>query len=139
MKERIMQQPGAVALNASKGQFRYYKSGVLKSCCDPEDTSCNEESIRINHGVVIVGYSEGGNTVRKCSVNDWWVGCEDVPDESELDTQGDTNYWKVQNSWGTGWGDQGFIKLEMSEGQGVCRVNYYGIHYADWKIEEEGF
>jgi len=135
-----MQQPGAVALDASKPQFRYYKSGVVKSCCEPGDTSCNEDTLSINHGVVIVGYSEGGNNiVRKCSVNDWWESCEDVPDESEPDNQGDTNYWKVQNSHGADWGDQGFIKFEMREGPGVCRMNYHGVWYADWKIDEGEF
>lgn len=34
-------------------------------------------------------------------------------------------YWRVQNSWGHWWGDQGFINLEITEGVGVCGVNQY--------------
>jgi len=33
------------------------------------------------------------------------------------------NYWKVQNSWGTGWGDDGFILIEIVGGDGVCGIN----------------
>ena len=32
-------------------------------------------------------------------------------------------YWKIQNSWGTGWGDDGFIYLSMEGGNGTCGVN----------------
>jgi len=29
----------------------------------------------------------------------------------------------VQNSWGTGWGDGGFIKIAVEEGRGVSGMN----------------
>jgi len=29
----------------------------------------------------------------------------------------------VQNSWGTGWGDAGFIKIAVEEGKGVSGMN----------------
>lgn len=64
MKERIQMQPGAVALNASSRQFRFYSSGTVKQC----------DSNSVNHGVVVVGYTDA--PVRKCKVNDWWVECE---------------------------------------------------------------
>ena len=31
-------------------------------------------------------------------------------------------YWLVKNSWNTTWGDQGYIKLAIKEGNGVCGV-----------------
>jgi hypothetical protein len=49
-----------------------------------------------NHAVVIVGY-------------------DDVEE-----------YWWVRNSWGTGWGDNGYFKL----GYGECSVEKY-VYYAD--------
>jgi C1A family cysteine protease len=32
------------------------------------------------------------------------------------------SYWKVRNSWGTDWGDQGFIYLEL--GANTCDITY---------------
>ena len=35
--------------------------------------------------------------------------------------EGETKVWKIQNSWGTLWGDQGFIKFKVERsGRGVC-------------------
>ena len=51
---------------------------------------------RLDHGVAAVGY-----------------GTEDGKD-----------YWLVRNSWGTGWGEEGYIKLAMhvSEAAGQCGI-----------------
>ena len=65
MKEQIMKAPGAVALNASSKQFEFYRSGTIKGC----------DSNSLNHGVVVVGYSD--QLVKKCKVNDWWVECKE--------------------------------------------------------------
>lgn len=32
-------------------------------------------------------------------------------------------YYIVKNSWGTWWGDQGYVKIEMREGAGTCGIN----------------
>jgi len=32
------------------------------------------------------------------------------------------DYWLVKNSWGTSWGDQGYIKLAIVDGEGTCGV-----------------
>ena len=48
---------------------------------------------KVNHAVVVVGY---GTT------------------EEGLD------YWLVKNSWGTGWGDQGYIKIQR--GVNMCGI-----------------
>lgn len=51
---------------------------------------------RLDHGVLLVGY---------CSVAD---------------------AWKVKNSWGTGWGEKGFIRIKDDHGTntaGICGIN----------------
>lgn len=37
-----------------------------------------------------------------------------------IDTTADTPYWKVRNSWGTSWGESGFIRLEY--GSNMCDI-----------------
>jgi hypothetical protein len=48
-----------------------------------------------NHAIVIVGYS----------------------------TVTSPNYYIVRNSWGSGWGDNGYIKIGMATGAGICGIN----------------
>ena len=53
MKDKAMEQPLAVALNASSSAFRFYSSGVVR-----ESDNCGS---RLNHAVVVVGYSDGSD------------------------------------------------------------------------------
>jgi len=61
-----------------------------------DDSRCCESvydgACDINHGVAVIGYgSEGGK-----------------------------DYWLIKNSWGTGWGENGFLR--MKRGTGHCAV-----------------
>jgi C1A family cysteine protease len=60
-------------------------------------TSC---CTSINHGVLLVGY-----------FNDPVVA---------------DGYWKVKNSWGTGWGEQGFIRIQY--GKNLCQINSHSSY-----------
>lgn len=51
----------------------------------------------IDHGVLLVGYGHGKGLL--------W----------------EADYWLIKNSWGSGWGESGYIRLER--GQSVCGVN----------------
>ncbi|GAB2280552.1 hypothetical protein Dimus_015178 [Dionaea muscipula] len=54
----------------------------------------------LNHGVVAVGY---GTTTA---------------------TDGTTDYWIVRNSWGTGWGENGYIRMQrgIDAKEGLCGI-----------------
>jgi len=80
MKAKAMMQPLAVALDAGKAAFQFYKSGVVKA-----SDGCGSQ---LNHAVVIVGYSSGDDsgpdpspeptppTPTDCTVTKWWHSCE---------------------------------------------------------------
>ena len=59
--------------------------------------SCERDTI--NHAVVIVGYG----------------------------TENGTPYWKIRNSWGTWWGEQGYIRIER--GNNACAVADWDAYY----------
>jgi len=41
-------------------------------------------------------------------------------------TSGSESYWIVRNSWGTGWGEKGYIYLDMTADNGdICHVQEY--------------
>jgi len=40
-------------------------------------------------------------------------------------TENNTEYLLVKNSWGTSWGDQGYVKIALTSGAGTCGINQY--------------
>ena len=38
------------------------------------------------------------------------------------DTTSGKDYWLVKNSWGTTWGEKGYIRLAIVDGKGICGV-----------------
>ena len=59
-----------------------------------------ERSSSINHAVLLVGYDHD----------------EEGP------------YWIIQNSWGKEWGDNGFAKIRIKNGDGVLLSQLYGVY-----------
>ena len=64
-----------------------------------DSTDCG---ISTNHAVNIVGYG--------------------TDEDSGLE------YWLVRNSWGAEWGVDGFIKIAITEGDGICAINHRPLY-----------
>jgi len=82
------------------GMMGAYKTGVFTE----DFMACSYKDREVNHGVVLVGYGKVGP-------NDRVHGrCKE--------------YWVVRNSWGTSWGEDGYIRVASgSDGQsGVCGI-----------------
>lgn len=60
----------------------------------------NRNTSRINHAVLLTGYAEYQNG----------------------------SYWIIQNSWGKTWGDNGYAKIKIENGDGVLLSQLYGVY-----------
>jgi hypothetical protein len=92
LKGAVSRGPVSIAIEADTREFQLYTGGVLTG------DACGTN---LDHGVLIVGYGEGGTT------------------------HNEPPYWIVKNSWGPSWGDDGYILIERSDSTndpGVCGI-----------------
>jgi len=88
--------------------------------------------------VVVVGYTafsddnddgddgDDGDDNTECKVTKWWHSCGSSARRLQKDSKNLHNYFKVQNSWGSWWGDDGFVRFNIDEdGDGVCGMYLY--------------
>lgn len=132
--ELINHGPMSICISAGDKLFGY-SSGVLEG----DDSSWCDQWL--NHAVALVGYTPGDTgstkteTFTQCrrrwkadfpqcrfSGESIWRDrycCQDV--EREVETS--DGVWKIQNSWATDWGEEGFVRVKLSGGDGWCGMN----------------
>ncbi|KAJ1287266.1 hypothetical protein BS78_03G418000 [Paspalum vaginatum] len=91
----LAQQPVIVAIEASGRSFQFYRGGVFDGPC----------GTALDHGVAAVGY--GTAAAAKNNGGD------------------EVEYIIVKNSWGTSWGEKGYIRMRRGTGKrhGLCGIN----------------
>ena len=105
MKILVATQPMGVAMHSNPSCLMNYHSGVVREA----DCKCShEKTATVNHAVTIVGY--GKNTQNNS---------DECPE-----------FWKVRNSWGPNWGEEGYFKLCIPADSsnlptGTCQVLSY--------------
>jgi len=95
LKAAVAKGPVSVAIEADKQAFQFYSGGVIKATA-----GCGTS---LDHGVLAVGYGTAG------------------PDETDAGVM----YWKVKNSWGPSWGEEGYVRLERTDSadsKGTCGI-----------------
>ncbi|KAG8461867.1 hypothetical protein KFE25_013886 [Diacronema lutheri] len=90
LKAAVARQPVSVAIEADRSSFQLYKGGVFTS------VTCGTQ---LDHGVLVVGYGT---------------------DASASAESGPLDYWKVKNSWGPKWGEEGYIRIQR--GEDLCGI-----------------
>ena len=139
--------PLAVSVATSKICWRFYESGILSEAdgcptrrnhvvtlvgytaavtCVTTPKKCkkaNKKEIRKNKcqkkrgGAAPWTNSKGK---KKCCIEATEDCTNSEPTEGGVTTPA---FWTIQNSWGSNWGNNGFMNLEVSAGNGVSGIN----------------
>ncbi|KAE8766575.1 papain-like cysteine proteinase [Hordeum vulgare] len=95
----VANQPVAVSISSHSSHFHHYKGGIYNGPCS---------TTKLNHAVTVVGYGQQQ---------------QNGADSVHASAPG-AKYWIVKNSWGTTWGDKGYILMKRGtkHSSGQCGI-----------------
>lgn len=94
-----LEEIGPLSALLDATQLQYYKSGIWEgSSFGP--VGCSKTSL--NHAIVVTGFGQ-------------------LEKESVAAGSGSSAYWRVKNSWGEKWGEEGYFRIVR--GEGMCGIN----------------
>lgn len=85
--------PIKVSIEADADSFHLYSGGLF------DDKECGHVH---DHAVSVVG----------------WGITDGANGESA-----NNRYWILRNSWGTSWGEAGYMRIKIAQGYGICGIN----------------
>jgi len=136
IRDKLRLQPLSIGIAVGNKLMRYSSGRVEGS----DNSWCADW---INHVVVTTGYSPGPSDTKEtetkvvpqcrrrwkkdkpeCRYEGEYVWknrycCKDV--ERPVETS--DAEWKIMNSWSEWWGEDGFLRAQVTEGEGFCGIN----------------
>ena len=110
---------GVCKVNASLGKVKVtgYTQVASSSAAIKSALSLKPVSVAIEADTYIFQtYSSGIITSSACGTN---------IDHAVVAVGYGSNYYIVRNSWGTSWGESGYVRIGVTEGAGTCGINQY--------------
>jgi len=111
--------------HTDKSLMKVYLSSWVPISSDETDIA----NALMKYGPLAIGINAGPMQMYSSGIADPWFcnptgldhGVALVAFGTESGTFGDKPYWVIKNSWGTGWGEEGFYRL--IRGKGKCGMN----------------
>jgi len=105
LMQALYESGGAIAVSVDATHWGMYNGGIYS------DTGAfRKGDFTVNHAVTLVAYK--------------------TP-QKEANGKHTMGYWVIKNSWGTGWGERGFIRLELKDNEqehcGMDRDTHKGL------------
>ena len=163
MKAMILQRPLSGSFSIGPGFFNY-SWGLIKPFEGEENPVCSGDTDATQmgwHEMAVVGLdtteepkrmtvsTEKVTWARHKEQADYDNGCqapeyeypaypdfclEDETVEEQVEMEAGS-FWKVQNSWGLGWGHDGYAYVKVTDGVGTCNMNEWGGTWVTTKHE----